>query len=869
MNKKIRILHLEDVPADAELIERELKKSSLDFEFMWVTNKQDFEKALKEFSPDVILSDHSIPSFGSIPALKMIRDKKMNIPFILITSTMSDEAAVDMMREGISDYLIKDRLHRLPNAIQNALEKFAVEMEKEKYHEEVVKNEKLFRALIENSADMKTLALPDGTLLYGSPSITKVLGFSPEEYLHTPAFELIHPDDIPGLMEQMMDIANIPGKSFYRQQRLKHKDGTWRWCEGTITNLLNEPGINALVSNFRDITNRKKTEDSILESEERYRNIVETAQEGIWTIDKNNRTNFVNKKVQEILEYSSEEMMGKLVFDFMDEEGKERAGKEIELQKKEPSKSREFKFLTKSGNFVWAQISTNPIFDGNGKYKGALAMLIDITERKIADETLRQVNFNLEQSEKKLKEAQAIANVGSWDLNFETGLGIWSDETCKIYGLPPNENVHSFNSWITFVHPEDLDHVNAEIKKSENSFGTFSIEHRIVLRDGTVKHLNSISKYELDVNGKPLGLVGISHDITERKKGKEKLEIANKELSTLFEAIDETFFSTDMVNYKLIQISSACEQVFGYPSKKFFEDPDLWKKVVHPDDQHLLDEEMIKLVKGETTRTENRIIRSDNEVRWVERKVIPTLNKEGKLIRVDGVVTDITDKKIAEQQLAKSEIQLRNFAKHTNQMLEDERSHIAREIHDELGQQLVGIKFGLSSFQKLHAEDVVLGKWLNGIKNEVDITINSMRKIATELRPGILDSLGLIPSIQWLVGEFEKRSGIKCVIDVSSRDQKFDKNISTCFFRICQEALTNISKHANATRVTVKITYKKNVLAIKITDDGKGISSEKLENPFSMGLLGMRERAIIVGGNLQIISKKKTGTTIQLSVKIK
>jgi len=128
---------------------------------------------------------------------------------------------------------------------------------------EVVKSEKRFRAMIEKNADMITLAKPEGELLYVSPSLTTILGFTAEEYMSRPGFEFIHPDDIPGLVEQMTDILKKPGKSFFREQRILRKDGTWRWCEGTVTNMLHEPAIGALVSNFRDITERKIAQEEI------------------------------------------------------------------------------------------------------------------------------------------------------------------------------------------------------------------------------------------------------------------------------------------------------------------------------------------------------------------------------------------------------------------------------------------------------------------------------------------------------------------------------------------------------------------------------------------------------------------------------
>jgi signal transduction histidine kinase len=221
-------------------------------------------------------------------------------------------------------------------------------------------------------------------------------------------------------------------------------------------------------------------------------------------------------------------------------------------------------------------------------------------------------------------------------------------------------------------------------------------------------------------------------------------------------------------------------------------------------------------------------------------------------------------KKAAYEKLVNTEMQIRNFARHLNQVLEDERSSIAREIHDELGQQLAGIKIGLSTLKKPGYAGSDIEEKANGMMKDVDITIQSLRRIATGLRPGILDSLGLIPSIVWLGSEFEKKTQIKCLNTLHVTEQKFEKNISTCFFRICQEALTNISKHAGATEVNIRVDQDENELTLKVSDNGKGIASEKLENPFSMGLLGMRERAGIIGAHLLILSEKEQGTTIQL-----
>lgn len=225
--------------------------------------------------------------------------------------------------------------------------------------------------------------------------------------------------------------------------------------------------------------------------------------------------------------------------------------------------------------------------------------------------------------------------------------------------------------------------------------------------------------------------------------------------------------------------------------------------------------------------------------------------------------------KTEHEKLLKSEIQIRNFAKHLNQVMEDGQARIARDLHDELGQQLVGIKMGIRMIKEdNYTEQSMIDEKINKLMADVDTTIQSLRKIASQLRPGIIDTLGLIPSIEFLVKEFKKKTTNKCHLELNNISEKFDKDVSTCFFRICQESLTNILKHAEATEIAIEIKKENKKLSLKISDNGKGIASRILENPFSMGLLGMRERASIIGADLNITSKKDFGTTVQLKVKI-
>lgn len=267
------------------------------------------------------------------------------------------------------------------------------------------------------------------------------------------------------------------------------------------------------------------------------------------------------------------------------------------------------------------------------------------------------------------------------------------------------------------------------------------------------------------------------------------------------------------------------------------------------------------LKNGNVWKGDIRNMAKDGTFYWVDTTIVPFIDESGVPYQYLSIRADITERKKMEEKAVKSALQIRSFASYLNRVLEEERAHLAREIHDELGQQLVGIKIGLSTMMNNNRKETYSVQEM--IKN-VDGTIQSLRKIATELRPGILDSLGLYPSIQWLASEFELKNRIPCRVNRNGPERKIEKDIATCFFRVCQEALTNISKHAEASQVVIELEELENELTLTVADNGKGISSEILENPFSMGLLGMRERSSILGAHLLIESEKGKGTSIQL-----
>jgi len=211
------------------------------------------------------------------------------------------------------------------------------------------------------------------------------------------------------------------------------------------------------------------------------------------------------------------------------------------------------------------------------------------------------------------------------------------------------------------------------------------------------------------------------------------------------------------------------------------------------------------------------------------------------------------ERRLAQEQLRESHEQLRALSVYLQHVREEERTRIAREVHDELGQALTSCKLDLSLLaNKLPGNLSPLKEKAKALSAHIDATIQTVRRIATELRPGILDHLGLIAALEWQANEFQTRTGIKCDVRTDLHEPVLTPDLATTFFRIFQETLTNIIRHAGATQVMVHLKEVAGRIILEVKDNGRGISPEEISNTRSMGLLGMKERAALLGGTFKI-----------------
>ncbi|MFQ5482670.1 MAG: sensor histidine kinase, partial [Nitrospinaceae bacterium] len=211
-----------------------------------------------------------------------------------------------------------------------------------------------------------------------------------------------------------------------------------------------------------------------------------------------------------------------------------------------------------------------------------------------------------------------------------------------------------------------------------------------------------------------------------------------------------------------------------------------------------------------------------------------------------------------------------NLSNHLQTVREEERTRISREIHDELGQILTTLKMELSLLgERAQEENLPIQEDVDSMTRLLETTLQTVRRISSELRPGILDVLGLAEALEWHVQEFQKRTSVRIETKVDRVSLGLGKDYATACFRICQEALTNVARHASATRVTVTLQNKISVLDLTVHDNGRGITKEEVSNPTSLGLIGMRERAQALKGTLSITGTPKKGTTVHVSFPLK
>jgi PAS domain S-box-containing protein len=366
-----------------------------------------------------------------------------------------------------------------------------------------------------------------------------------------------------------------------------------------------------------------------------------------------------------------------------------------------------------------------------------------------------------------------------------------------------------------------------------------------------------------------IGIFSVSmlvRNVAERERAETKVRSEKMFSNTLIQT-SPIFFVAISPEGKTIMMNDEMLRVLGYTQDEVSY-KDYISTIVPEPEYDLYKKEFQKLEKlNEATHTESHVLTKNGRELLIDWYSRPIFTEEGNLDFIFRVGTDITQRRHFEDELKKYQEQLRSLNIHSEQVRERERTRIARELHDELGQLLTVLKMDLAYLdRKLDHNDKKLGNKISDMKERVDTTLNALKRIMTDLRPSMLDNLGLVAAIEWQAEDFQEHTGIECELSVEPEDVYIDPGISTTVFRIFQETLTNVARHAHATKVTVDLEKRGKEIRLIVQDNGIGISQEKIADSKSYGLIGIRERVTYRGGDVWLTGRQGRGTTVSVTI---
>ena len=723
-------------------------------------------------------------------------------------------------------------------------------------------SEERFRSIVEGAPDAIFIRADD-KFAYLNPSACILFGITnTDELIGTPVINPIHPDYRQITRERMLKIDSN-GKQSNQQYELRFLglDGREGWVETKAEPIIYNGQTSTLVF-VRDISSRKKTEDALLASEEKYRSLFENMNEGLayckmvfesgipidfTYLDVNPRfelltglKNIQGKNVSEIIPGIQKDNPG--LFDIYGRVSRGGGPESFE------------EFLP--GLNKWFSVSVySPHFDH------FVAVFTVITERKQAEEALRI-------SEERYRTITENIKDVVWIMDTNTGKFLYvSPSVYKLRGYTAEEilnqpvNAALTEESVELLNKITVDRINKYLTTGVSEYYIDEIEQPC--KDGSTVWTEVVTSFYLNEKTGHIEVRGVSRDINERKMIQDALRESEERLrNTLDNMLEGCQILDSNLNY--IYINDAAEKQNRRPKSHLLGNnyQEMWPGIEET--------YVFKVIKNCAKNRilhqfENEFIYPDGTIGWFDLSIHPV--KEGVFI----LSIDITERKKAELAILESREQLRALASGLEKVREEERIYLSRELHDHLGQNLTGLKMDVAFISKLIEANKPFNKKniaekTRGMSELIDELIQNVRKISSELRPNVLDYLGLVPAIEWQVEEFRKRTEIEC--SYSSNTAKIDlgMQINSSIFRIIQEAFTNIVRHSKATKVDISLDEQDDHISIKISDNGIGIKENELSDIKSLGILGMKERTLNFKGKLDIVNKDSGGTILTLII---
>jgi len=728
-------------------------------------------------------------------------------------------------------------------------------LDKHKIDGKLKMSEAHYKDLVDNSGIGILIDDEEGQFKYFNKRFAKIFGYSMAEMKGQCIESLVHPDDVEWVMKRHVDrIAGKRRRSRYEFRGIQ-KDGSIIYLEVNTSTIKEDGNVIGTRSYILNITERKRVEQALIKSEEKYRAIVEDQTEMICRFNPDCTLTFVNESYARYWGKAPGELVGVNFLTLIPEQEHEKVQKHFNsFSPANIIKFQEHAVISGTGDIGWQQWSNRAFFDDEGNIVEFQSVGWDITERKQAEEKLRLLSSAVEQ----MREGLAVSDL-------EGSLLFLNNAFATIHGYTSEELVSKHLS--IFHKHEQIPSVEAANRQLRET-GEFSGEIWHVRRDGTVFPTLMKNSLLRDESGIPIGMVATVRDITEGKRAEEAIRESEERFHAIFEQAPYSIVLIDAETGALVEFNEGAHENLDYTREEFEKLKISDFEVIESAGDVAKHIEKIIMEGADTFETKHR--KKGGEIRDIQviTKAVFISGRD----YVQSIWRDFTQHKQAESEADAYRTELQSLSTRLMNTLEEERKRISQELHDEMGQALTAIAINLSTLSNsMKSEgDVQIKERLTESIEIVQSMSKSLHELILQLRPSILDDLGLIPTLCWYLNQFEHRTKIAVQLRTSGMKSRVPGEIETAIYRIIQEALTNVAKHAKAVNIHIVIDRKRTGLKLVIQDDGRGFDLKILTKVSlrkrGVGLLGIRERLFSVNGKLNLSSEKGKGTRLEVMI---